>query len=238
MSASLSPPSRFSTLRNAFLSGLVLLAPLAVTWVVFSWLVDKVGGSFRELLFFFVPENLRNQPTLEIGWNILATAIVVILVTTLGYISRYVAGHYFGRAAERLIQNIPGISTVYRTVKQIVETFSAQKRAVFQQVVLVQFPSRGIWAIGFLTNEVQGEAQAVTAESLHAVFVPTTPNPTSGFLVLIPHEDITPLAMSVGDGMKFIISGGTVVPPWPDPAAPGAPAPVAITGNASLASPP
>ena len=218
------PPSRFAKLRTAFLSGLLLLAPLAVTWFVFSWLVDRVGGNFRELFFFFVPAQLRHHPSLELAWNVLATIIVVVLVTLLGFISRYVFSHYFGQLAERLILNIPGVSTVYRTVKQIVDTFSAQKRAVFEKVVMIQFPREGAWVIAFLTNRAQGEVQQRTAQELWTIFVPTTPNPTSGFLIMLPQEDIQELDMSVGEAMKFIISGGTVVPPWPPPAAESPPA--------------
>lgn len=212
------PPSRFHSLRNAFLSGLVLLAPLAVTWVVFSWLVDKVGGGFRPIFFFYVPEIWRDHPGLELIWNVLATVIVVLLVTLLGYFSRYVLTHYFGQVTERVINNIPGVGTVYRTVKQIVETFSAQKRAVFERVVLVEFPSPGSYAVGFLTNRAQGEVQARTADEVWTVFVPTTPNPTSGFLVFFPRHKVTELDMSVGEAMKLVISGGTVAPAWPPPA--------------------
>jgi uncharacterized membrane protein len=149
-----------------------------------------------------------------------------VLITLLGLVSRYVFSHYFGQLAERFILTIPGISTVYRTVKQIVDTFSAQKRAVFEKVVMVEFPRRGAYVIAFLTNRAQGEVQQRTAQELWTLFVPTTPNPTSGFLIMLPKEDITELDMSVGEAMKFIISGGTVVPPWPPPPAgePAAPA--------------
>jgi uncharacterized membrane protein len=116
---------------------------------------------------------------------------------------------------ERFMLSIPGISAVYNTVKQIVDTFGTQNKNLFNQVVLVQFPRPGVWAIGFLTNKTQGEAQAKTSEEVWTVFVPTSPNPTSGFLILFPAREITPLEMSVGEGMKMIISGGAVVPPWP-----------------------
>ncbi|HEY0968574.1 MAG TPA: DUF502 domain-containing protein [Opitutaceae bacterium] len=215
--------SRLTSLRNAFVTGLVLLAPLAVTWVVFSWLLGQVGGGFRPIFFFFVPENLLAHPSLDLVWNLLATIIVILLVTLLGYVSRYVFSHFFGQIAERIIQSVPGVGTVYNTVKQIVETFGSQSRNVFSKVVLVEFPRKGVWSIGFLTNKAQGEPQAKTAEEVWSVFVPTTPNPTSGFLVLFPKRDIVELDMTVGDGMKMIISGGAVTPPWP-PVAESSPA--------------
>jgi uncharacterized membrane protein len=200
----------FKVVRNAFLSGLLLLAPLAVTWIVFSRLFEWVGGSFRPIFLPLLPESLAQ---FTIPWDILATIIVLMMITALGYLSRYVFGQYFGGLAERFIQSIPGVNTVYNTVKQIVDTFSTQNRNLFSKVVLVQFPRAGVYTIGFLTNRSQGEPQAKAGKELWTVFVPTTPNPTSGFLLLLPPPEIIELDMSVGDGMKMVISGGTVVPP-------------------------
>ena len=205
-------PSRFVQLRNAFLSGVMLLAPFAFTCWVFLLLFENVGGFFRPLMVRFVPESLRD---FDILWNILATVIVVALITLLGYVSRYVLGKYFGGLAERFIQTIPGVSGVYNTVKQIVATFSTQNRDLFNKVVLVEFPRRGAYTIGFLTSKTQSEAQARVGQELWTVFVPTTPNPTGGYLLLIPKDEIIELEMSVGDGMKLVISGGAVTPPWP-----------------------
>lgn len=226
--------TRLASLRNAFFTGLLLLAPVAVTWLVFSWLVERVGGGFRDIFFFYVPEVLRNNPSLAVGWDVLSTLIVIVLVTVLGYVSRLFLGKYFGAVAERFILNIPGIGTVYSTVKQIVDTFSSQNRSVFSKVVLVQFPRAGMYSVGFLTNKAQGEPQARTKDEVWTVFIPTTPNPTTGFLVMLPREEILELEMSVGDGMKMIISGGTVVPPWP--ATDGA-APAIVPANPALNGP-
>jgi uncharacterized membrane protein len=214
------PVSRLTSLRNAFVTGLLLLAPLAVTWMVFSWLVEQIGSGFRPYFFFFVPDNLLSQPSLDLLWNLLSTLIVIALITVLGHVSRFVFSHYFGQLAERVILSIPGVSTVYRTVKQIVETFGSQNRALFSKAVMVEFPRKGLWSIGFLTNKAQGEPQAKTTEDVWTVFVPTTPNPTTGFLVMLPEREIIPLDMSVGEAMKMIISGGAVVPPWPPVPAP------------------
>lgn len=210
----MSTGSRIARLRTAFLSGLILLAPLAITWLVFSWLIDRVGGAFRPIFFFYLPETLGGYPGVGLVLDILTTILVLALITLLGYVSRYVIIHYFARLTERLIGNIPGVNTVYRSVKQIVDTFSAQKRNVFEKVVLAEFPRKGLYAIGFLTNRAQGEVQARTAEEVWTVFIPTTPNPTSGFLILVPREQITVLDMSVGDAMKLVISGGAVSPAW------------------------
>jgi uncharacterized membrane protein len=203
--------SRYETFRNAFFSGVILVAPIALTIWVFSKIIDFVGGTFISL---FVPDRLRASPGLEAAWDILATLIVIILVTLLGYVSRYVFGKFFFSIGHRFIQSIPGVSQVYNTVRQSVNTFSSQSRHLFNRVVLVEFPRKGCWTIGFLTNTVQGEAQTKTQDEVLTVFVPTTPNPTSGFLLMLPKRDAIELDMTVGDGMKMIISGGAVVPTW------------------------
>jgi uncharacterized membrane protein len=214
MAEPLPPVSRYVSLRNAFFSGVILVAPLCLTVYVFSLIVQFVGGNFKGLFLLFIPDSLRDRPGLDTVWSILATLIVIVLVTLLGYVSRYVFGKFFFSIGDRFIQTIPGVSAVYNTVRQIVNTFSSQSRHMFNKVVLVEFPRKGCWTIGFLTNTVQGEAQARANTEVWTVFVPTTPNPTSGFLLMLPRSEITELDMPVGDGMKMIISGGAVVPPW------------------------
>ena len=209
--------SRYVAIRNAFFSGLILVAPLCLTIWVFSKIIDIGGGTFKPLFLVFVPEGLRDRQGLDAVWSILATLIVMALVTLLGYVSRYVFGKFFFSIGDRFIQSIPGVNAVYNTVRQIVNTFSSQSRHMFNKVVLVEFPRKGCWTIGFLTNTVQGEAQRKAGLEVWTIFVPTTPNPTSGFLLMIPRSDVIELDMAVGDGMKMIISGGAVTPPWPDP---------------------
>jgi len=201
--------------RTAFFSGLLLLSPLVVTVWAFSKIIDLVGGTFRPLFFFYVPAPLRDQPSLTVMWDVLSTLIIIALVALLGFLSRYVFGKYFLEVGERVIQGIPGVRPVYNTVKQIVETFGSQNRNLFSKVVLIEFPREGAWTLAFLTNKQQGEPQSRIGPGAWTVFVPTTPNPTSGFLLMLPKDKIVELDMSVGDGMKMIISGGAVVPPWP-----------------------
>ncbi|MSU69982.1 MAG: DUF502 domain-containing protein [Opitutaceae bacterium] len=208
----MSSPSRIATFRNAFFSGLLLLAPLWVTVWAFSKIIDLVGGTFRPLFFFYLPESLRDRPSLTLGWDVLATLVVILLVSLLGYVSHYVFGKFFLQVGEKFIQSIPGVSAVYNTVKQIVDTFSTQNRNLFNKVVLVEYPRKEMWTLGFLTSKVQSEAQTRIGGEIWTVFVPTTPNPTSGFLLMLPRTDIVELEMSVGDGMKMIISGGAFVP--------------------------
>jgi uncharacterized membrane protein len=206
------PPSRFVPFRNAFLSGALLLAPLWVTVIAFSWIVDAVGGKIRPIYQDYLPQSLQRIPFF---WDFLGTVVVLLLVTAFGFLSNYVLGKYFFSVGERAIQRIPGVGAVYHSVKQIVATFGSQNRNVFNKVVLVEYPRKSCWSIGFLTNTSRGEAQAALAGEIWTVFVPTTPNPTAGFLLLLPRAEIIELEMSIGDGMKMIISGGAVMPPWP-----------------------
>jgi len=206
------PESRLVTFRNAFISGALLLAPLVVTIWAFRAIVDAVGGTFRPLYEDYLPESLQRIPFF---WDLVATAAVVLLITGLGYLSNYVFGKYFLSIGERAIQRIPGVGAVYNSVRQIVATFGTQNRNLFSKVVLVEYPRKGMWTLGFLTNKAQGEAQAHAGSEIWTVFVPTTPNPTSGFLLMLPRHEVTELEMSVGDGMKMIISGGAVMPPKP-----------------------
>jgi uncharacterized membrane protein len=208
-------PSRLITFRNAFISGALLLAPLWVTVWVFRAVIDNVGGTVRPIYEGYIPERLQRLPFF---WDLAATAVVLLLVTLLGYLSHYVFGKFFLSLGERALQRIPGVGPVYNSVKQIVATFGSQKNT-FSKVVLVEFPRKGVWSLGFLTSKTQGEAQSAAGTNTWTVFVPTTPNPTSGFLLMLPRHEVVELEMNVGDGMKMIISGGAVVPPWPTGAA-------------------
>ncbi len=207
--------SRFISLRNAFISGAFLLAPIVVTVWAVSRIIDLIGGTFRPLFLFFIPHPLRDRPRQAVVWDNLTTIAVIALVTILGYVSRYFLGKLFLGVAERFMLRIPVIGSIYTTVKQMVDTFSSHNRHVFDKVVLVEFPRKGAWTLGFLTGKRPGEAQAKTGEELWSVFIPTTPNPTGGYLILFPARDVVELVMTVGEGMKMIVSGGGMVPTWP-----------------------
>lgn len=206
--------SRFVAFRNALLSGAVLLAPLWATIWIFLKIVDLLGGTFRPVYEDYLPHSLQRLPFF---WDLLATIVVLLLVTGFGFLSNYVLGKYFFSIGERAIQSIPGIGAVYLSIKQIVGTFGKQNRNLFSKVVLVEFPRKGLWSVGFLTNKQQSEPHAKLGTEAWTVFIPTTPNPTSGFLLLIPRAEIVELDMTVGEGMKMIISGGAVMPTWPSP---------------------
>jgi uncharacterized membrane protein len=205
------PTSHLITFRNAFLSGALLIAPLIVTIWAFGTVIDIAGGTFRPLYEGYLPKSLR----LPFLWDLLATGAVILIVTGLGFLSNYVFGKYFLSIGERAIQHIPGVGAVYNSVKQVVATFGTQHRHLFNKVVLLEYPRKGCWTLGFLTSKTQSEPQVQIGPETWTVFVPTTPNPTSGFLLMLPRQEVVELEMSVGDGMKMIISGGAVAPPWP-----------------------
>lgn len=201
-------------LRNAFVSGLLLLAPIGVTALVINFLIQRVGAPTRSLFFFFIPKEQITSVYIEYTLYVAAIFVVIVLITVLGWLSKRLIGRALVNMFERLVDTVPVIRSVYNTVKQIRDTFVQQKKAVFQKSVLLEYPRKGIWVLGFLTGEGKGEIQHKTEADLLNIFVPTTPNPTSGFLLMLPREEVYDLDMSIPDAMKLIISGGAVVPPW------------------------
>jgi len=148
-------------LRNAFFSGILLLAPLGVTILVVQFLLDKIGGKAGKFIFApFLNAEVMDLPWVSFFVQVVSTVIVIIIITLIGYLSNYFMGKFFLKIFERIIDRITFISTVYNTVKKIVDTFSKQKEAVFQKTVLVEYPRKGAWALGFLTgiaNKRSGE---------------------------------------------------------------------------------
>ena len=204
----------FRSIRTAFITGLLILLPLGVTAFTVGFVLDRIGNPASELFFRFIDTNIRELPTIGISLQIVSLLIVVSIITILGYFSRIFIGQLLFNFFERILGKVPLINLIYNTVKQIVDTFTQQQKAVFQEVVLIEYPRKGVYAIGFLTNRAKGEIQALTGEELVNVFIPTTPNPTSGFLLMLPKESVVSMQMSISDGMKLIISGGAVVPPY------------------------
>lgn len=200
------------SLRNAFITGIVVILPLGVTIIVINFLLERLGNPASNFFFWYLDAEWRAMPAVQFGLEIISVLVVFLLITLLGYGTRFALARFILGAMERLLDQVPFINTVYRTVKQIVNTFSQQKKAVFQEVVLIEYPRKRCYVLGFLTSTAKGETQNVTGEHILNIFVPTTPNPTSGFLLMLPEEDITRLEMSIADGMKLIISGGAVVP--------------------------
>ena len=200
------------SLRNAFITGIVVILPLGVTMIAIRFLLDKIGTPASKYFFWFLDPEFKLMPVVQLGLEFISVLVVLLLITLLGYGSRIFIGRILLNSMELLLDRLLFVSTVYRSVQQIVQTFSQQKKAVFQEVVLIKYPRKRCYVLGFLTSTAKGETQDVTGEHIVNVFVPTTPNPTSGFLLMLPEEDITRLDMAITDGMKLIISGGAVVP--------------------------
>ncbi len=206
-------------LRNAFFAGLILILPIGVTLLVINFVFNRVGKPVSGVFFPWLHDLLPDEAVLA-QWiamqfsYLVAVLLVVLLIVGIGFLSNYVLGKMVVQLGEQILYRVPFVNTVYKTVKQIVDTFASQEKAVFQEVVLIQYPREGLWAIGFLTSKGKGEIQYKTPKPVANVFVPTTPNPTSGFLLMVPVDEIVSLDMPIGDGMKLIISGGAVVPPF------------------------
>lgn len=198
-------------LKRYFMTGLVVLLPLGVTFIVIKFLLEKIGQP-ASTLFFGSWSSLLDKQWIEIIASVISIFIVIAIITIFGWLSKFFLGKSVLKFTEGLIQNIPFINTIYSTVKQIVDTLGKNKQAVFQKAVLVHFPNETMYSIGFLTNRSVGETQEKTKETVCNVFVPTTPNPTSGFLIMVPEDKLVVLDMSVGDAIKLIISGGAVAP--------------------------
>lgn len=211
------PPQRtgfFGRLRNNFLTGLIVIAPVGLTF----WLIWSVIGWFDGWVLPFVPLSYRPDIWLlqryDIDVDIRGIGVVVFLFFTLlvGWLAKGFIGRSIIRWAEGLVQKTPVIRSIYGGLKQIAETILAQDQTSFEEACLVEYPRRGIWAIAFVSTTAKGEIARRADVPMVSVFLPTTPNPTSGFLLFVPAEDIVPLDMSVEDAAKLVISAGLVYP--------------------------
>ncbi len=212
-------PSKWLKLRNAFITGLFLLAPVGVCVFVITFLLQHIGDPASNLFFGWMSKGLPNSPLVGVVLAVASIAIVVACITLLGLASHYLFGRWLLRLAERFIRHVPIFNQVYNTTKQIVNTFHSQQKEGFDKVVMIEYPRVGLYTIGFVTKAVEGEICARTGDDFVNVFIPTTPMPTNGFLVICREKDLIRLDMSVGDGMKLIISGGAIAPPYGKPAA-------------------
>ncbi|MCU7906309.1 MAG: DUF502 domain-containing protein [Candidatus Thiodiazotropha sp. (ex Epidulcina cf. delphinae)] len=194
-------------LRRYLVAGLLVWLPLGATFFVIKLLVGWMDHSLLLLPESYRPDNL-------LGFHIPGLGVLLSLLILL--LTGLVAANLFGRKLvstwERLLSRIPLVRSVYSAVKQLVETMFADNGKSFRKVVLVEFPRRGLWTLAFLTSEQAGPVQQATGRDVVSVYVPTTPNPTGGYFVLVPKEDVRELAMSVDDGLKMLLSMGAVNP--------------------------
>ena len=218
-------------LRANFLTGLVVIVPVALTAYIF-WTAIGIIDSW---VLPWIPS--RYNPTTYIELNIHGFGVVIFLIVCVivGYFAKGLIGRWTLRQGERIVERMPVVRTVYKGLKQIAETVLQQSETSFDKACLIQYPRKGIWAVAFYSSTARGEVkQSVRTDSqLISVFLPTTPNPTSGFLLFIPESDVIYLNMSVEDAAKLIISAGLVYPsPGKTPSREG---PVLIGQNANQA---
>ncbi len=201
-------PHLFRGLRNSFLTGLVVALPLFITIAGISWIVGKVD----KYVLGLIPESWVINPWLSIvlGLPGLGLIVVVISLVILGTLASNFIGTSIIKAGERLLARVPVVSNVYNFMKQIVVTVAQQSDRSFNEVCLIEYPRPGLWAVAFVTSELAGAPKQELGEGYVCVFVPTTPNPTSGFLLFVKREDMTVLDMTPEEGAKMIISGGMV----------------------------
>jgi uncharacterized membrane protein len=205
------PPGRFglaTKLRNYFLAGVIVAAPISITLFIVWQVVEVVDNNVGKLL----PARYNPETYLPFSVPGIGVLLMVVLITLIGMVAAGFVGRAIMRTSERLLNRMPVIRSIYGTLKQIFETVFSQSSQSFREVVLIEYPRRGIWAIGFLTGTTRGEIQERVEPKLLNIFLPTTPNPTSGFLLFVPKEDVLHLDMSVEDGIKMVISSGIVAP--------------------------
>lgn len=200
------------TLRKRLVAGLIVWVPLLITFFILRFLIRIVDRTLLLLPPSWRPESL-------LGFNIpglgLILAVGILLLT--GVVAANLAGRRLMEFGDRMVNRIPLVSGIYSGAKQVAETLFADSGTAFKRVLLVEYPRKGVWSMCFQTSDAVGEVQARTSKDVVCVFVPTTPNPTSGFLLFVPHEELVPLDMPVDQGLRMIISLGVAVPQWESP---------------------
>ena len=205
--------SYLSRVRNYFLTGIIVTAPIAITFAVAMWVINWIDSKVVPLIPIpYNPQVLLQNYT---GLHIPGIGLVVVLIglTIIGFLAAGLLGRFIVRMGENLLNRMPIIRSIYGALKQIFETVLRSSSRSFREVALIEYPRRGIWAIGFITTKTTGEVRSEIKEDVVNVFLPTTPNPTSGFLLFVPREVLIILDMGVEEAIKMIVSAGIVTPP-------------------------
>jgi len=205
--------SLFARWRASFLTGLVIVLPGVITLAIVKWFFGTVS-SLTDLLLFFLPKSLTHENDgtgpMFWYWSLLAFLLAVAIVSVIGVLARYYLGKRIIAWTDGMMLRVPVLNKIYGTIRQVDEAFKSGKKSSFKTVVLVEYPREGIFSIGFITSEQESEVQKKTGANCVCVFIPTTPIPTAGFLILVPVEKVTKLDMSVAEGFKYIISLGAL----------------------------
>ena len=193
-------------LRNYFISGLLFWIPLALSILVIKFFLEVVNNFVPER---FLPEALLNLDTSIPGSGILLVLVVILLT---GALVTNILGRKLLALWERALNKIPGFRNIYNVLKKVSTTVLNTSSDSFRKAFLVQYPSKGIWVIAFQSGDYKGEAESLIGEEILNLFVPTTPNPTSGFFIMVSKKDVLELNMSVEEAFKLVISAGVVTP--------------------------
>lgn len=200
-------------LRASFVTGLLVILPAAVSLLIAGWVIKNITN-ITDTLLVFLPRHWTHQDNghgpLYWYYSLLALALAVALITAIGHLAKNYIGRKLIKIGDQFMLRLPLINKIYSTIKQVNEAFSGQ-RASFKQVVLLEYPRQGVYSLGFITND-QPEITGPNSGPLQSVFVPTTPNPTSGFIVLVPTASLHRVNLPVQEAIKFIISLGSLSP--------------------------
>lgn len=196
-------------LRGWLVAGILVVVPVALT----AYIVWELVGYFDSLVERWIPAHLNPGNYLPFKIPGYGVVVVAIGLTLIGAVTASLLGRWAVRLGDRMIARTPFISGLYGTIKQVVETVVAQKSNTFRQVVLVEYPRPESWTIAFVCGETHTEVVRLAGEEMVSLYVPTTPNPTSGFLLFVPRRQVKPLKMSVEEALKLIVSLGIVLPP-------------------------
>ena len=211
-----------SKARGNFLAGIIIVAPIGLT----LWLIWTVVGWVDGWVWPFVPEAYQPEQLINLllgrtseNWidiNVRGVGVVIFLVFTImvGWIGKGLIGRSFLSLGERMVDRMPVVRSIYNACKQIAETVFSQRDTSFDKAYMIEYPRKGLWAIAFISTNAKGEidAKLSNGEPIVTVFLPTTPNPTSGFLLFLPQQDVKVLDMTVEDAAKLVISAGLVYP--------------------------
>ena len=197
-----------SKLRAYLFSGILVTAPVAITFYMaykFIFWVDRLVNQMLPPQYQF--DNVFPYAIPGLGLLVLIVFLIIVGMFTAGFL-----GGFLVRLGEWIVNKVPLISSVYSLLKQVFETIFSNKTQAFSKVVMLEYPRKGIWILGFVSAELKGEVRGHFQEEMLNIFIPTTPNPTSGFLIFVPKKDTIELKMTVEEGIKFVISGGLVEP--------------------------
>jgi len=215
-------------LRGWLVAGILVVAPLALT----GYIVWELVGYFDSLVERWIPVSLNPGTYLPVKVPGYGLVVVLAGLTLIGAVTASLLGRWFVGLSERMVSRTPIVNGLYGAIKQIVETVFAKRSETFRQVVLVEFPRPEAWTIAFVCGTAHGEIARTSEEELVPVYVPTTPNPTSGYLIFVPRSQVRTLHMSVEDGLKLVVSLGIVRPG--DPMLPAVPPVPPTPGDPAL----